>query len=245
MKVIVVGNGMASTALVEELIRQGGDIEIHVFGEERTLSYNRIHLADILSGKKLFSQIVINRWSYYEEHGVKLHIGEKVEKVLPWKKLLLTSDGKLYPYDKLVIATGSLPKVPPIKGVDKKGVFTFRSIRDVYGIMELARVSKRAVVIGGGLLGLECAKALKDIGLDVYLVHLFDVLMEQYIDKTASDMLKKSLEGFGIRVLLSKRTEEIVGEKKVSRVRFSDGEEIEADMEGEEVKPCGKKQRWP
>ncbi|MDM7267656.1 MAG: FAD-dependent oxidoreductase, partial [Aquificaceae bacterium] len=82
----------------------------------------------------------------------------------------------------------------------------------------------------GGLLGLECAKALKDIGLDVYLVHLFDVLMEQYIDKTASDMLKKSLDGFGIQVLLSKRTEEIVGEKKVSRVRFSDGEEIETDM---------------
>lgn len=230
MKVIVVGNGMASTALVEELIRQSGDIEIHVFGEERTLSYNRIHLADILSGKKLFSQIVINRWSYYEEHGVKLHIGNRVEKVFPWKKLLLTSDGKLHPYDKLVIATGSYPRVPPIKGMDKKGVFTFRSIKDVYGIMELARVSKRAVVIGGGLLGLECAKALKDIGLDVYLVHLFDVLMEQYIDKTASDMLKKSLDGFGIQVLLSKRTEEIVGEKKVSRVRFSDGEEIETDM---------------
>ncbi len=230
MKVIVVGNGMASTALVEELTRLNGDVNVHVFGEEKTLSYNRIHLADVLSGKKLFSQIVINRWSYYEEQGIRLHTGSKVEKVFPWKKLLLTSDGRLYPYDKLVIATGSLPRVPPIKGVDKRGVFTFRSIKDVYGIMELARVSKKAVVIGGGLLGIECAKALKDISLDVYLVHLFDVLMEQYIDRTASDMLRKSLEDFGIKVLLSKRTEEIIGDRKVSHVRFSDGEEIKTDM---------------
>lgn len=230
MKVLVVGMGMAGMALVEEIIKLEDKVDLSVFGEEKSLGYNRLSLVDILSGRKLFSQIVLNRWSYYEERGVKIYTGKKVERIFPEKKLLLTSGGELHSYDKLVIATGSVPRIPPIKGVDKKGVFTFRSIRDVYNIMELARVSKRAMVIGGGLLGLECAKALKDIDLDVYLVHLFDVLMEQYIDKTASDMLRKSFEGFGIKVLLSKRVEEIVGDRKVSYVRFSSGEEIKTDM---------------
>ncbi|MFN7064899.1 MAG: FAD-dependent oxidoreductase [Aquificaceae bacterium] len=230
MKVVVVGMGMAGTALIEELIKLDGRVDLSVFGEEKTLGYNRINLADVLSGKKLFSQIVLNRWSYYEEKGVKIYMGKRVERIFPEKKLLLTSDGELHSYDKLVIATGSMPKIPPIRGIDKKGIFTFRSIKDVYHIMELARVSKRAVVIGGGLLGVECAKALRDIGLEVYLVHLLDVLMEQYIDKTASLMLKEVLEGFGIKVLLSRKTEEILGNQKATGVKFSNGEEIETDM---------------
>ncbi|MFN3598988.1 MAG: FAD-dependent oxidoreductase, partial [Aquificaceae bacterium] len=230
MRILILGNGMAAAALVEEITRLDSSANISVFGEERVLSYNRVHLSEVLSGKKLFSQIVINGWSYYEDRGVKVHLGRKAERIFPEKRSVITSDGRLLPYDKLVIATGGVPKIPPIRGVDKKGVFTFRNIGDVYNIMEFARVSKRAVVIGGGLLGVECAKALKDIGLEVYLVHLLDILMEQYIDSTASDMLKRALEGFGIKVLLSKRTEELLGDRRVAGLRFSDGGEIQTHM---------------
>ncbi|WP_457600088.1 FAD-dependent oxidoreductase, partial [Hydrogenivirga sp.] len=130
-----------------------------------------------------------------------------------------------------IIATGSKPFIPPsIKGADKKGVFTYRTAGDVFKILDYARVSDRAVVIGGGLLGLEVAKALKDVGLEVYLVHIFDTLMEQQLDKTASDLLKRDLEKMGIKVLLEKNTKEILGDKKAEGVRFADGEELPADF---------------
>ncbi len=233
MKVVVIGNGIAGTALVEEILRlsEGKDVRIQVFGEEKYLAYNRILITEVLAGRKTMSEIYIKRWQWYEEHGVRLEIGKKVDRLFPKKKLLVTEDGELYRYDKAIIATGSKPFIPPsIKGTNKKGVFTYRTADDVFKILDLARVSERAVVIGGGLLGLEVAKALKDIGLDVYLVHIFDTLMEKQLDKTASDLLKKDLERMGIKVLLNKVTEEILGDKKAEGVRFKDGEELPADF---------------
>ena len=231
MKVVIVGNGIAGTALVEEILRHDKDVRIQVFGEEKYLGYNRILITDVLAGRKTLSEIYIKRWQWYEENGVRLEIGKRVDRIFPKKKLLVTEDGDLYRYDKIVIATGSKPFIPPsIKGTKKKGVFTYRTADDVFKILDYARVSKRAVVIGGGLLGLEVAKALKDVGLEVYLVHIFDVLMEQQLDKTASDLLKKDLESFGIKVLLKKNTEEIIGEKKAEGVRFSNGEVLPADF---------------
>ena len=229
---VVVGNGIAGTALVEEILRisEGGDIKIHVFGEERYVGYNRILITDVLAGRKLPTEIYIKRWQWYEEKGVRLEVGRRVDRIFPNRKTLITEDGDVFRYDKIVIATGSRPFVPPIKGTDKKGVFTYRTLDDVFGILDLARVSRRAVVIGGGLLGIEVAKALKDIGLDVFLVHILDVLMENQLDRTASGLLKRDLERMGIKVLLSKKTEEILGKRKVEGVRFDGGEEIETDL---------------
>jgi nitrite reductase (NADH) large subunit len=233
MKVVIVGNGIAGTALVEELLQREKEQElrIQVFGDERYIGYNRILITDVLAGRKLMSEIYIKRWQWYEEKGVRLEVGKKVSRIFPKKKTLVTEDGDIYSYDKIVIATGSKPFIPPsIKGVDKKGVFTYRTAEDVFKILDLARISKRSVVIGGGLLGLEVAKALKDIGLEVYLVHILDVLMEQQLDEKASELLKKDLEAMGIKVLLNRDTREILGEKKAEGVRFADGEELPADF---------------
>ncbi|AAC06543.1 FAD-dependent oxidoreductase [Aquifex aeolicus] len=233
MKVVIVGNGIAGTALVEEILRlsSGKDIRIQVFGDEKFIGYNRVLITEVLAGRKTLSEIYIKRWQWYEEKGVRLEIGKKVERLFPNKKILVTKDGEFYRYDKAIIATGSKPFIPPsIKGVNKKGVFTYRTAKDVFEILDYARVSKRAVVIGGGLLGIEVTKALRDIGLEVFLVHILDTLMEQQLDKTASELLRKDLEDMGIKVLLKKVTEEILGEKKAEGVRFSDGDELLADF---------------
>jgi nitrite reductase (NADH) large subunit len=230
MKVVIIGAGMAGSALVDELLSLEPSLEIHLFGEERTPPYNRIYLTDLLAGAKLPNQLLLKSLQKFEEEGIKLHLGERVDKIFPESKKFITSRGKTYSYDRLVIATGSLPNVPRISGYEKKGVFLFRTLEDVFGILEVARVSKRAVVIGGGLLGLECAKALRDIGLEVYVVHILNILMEQWLDATASEMLQKKLESFGIKVLLNKKTEEILGEKWVKGVRFADGEVLETDL---------------
>ena len=233
MKVVIIGNGIAGTALVEEILQHanGKDIRLQVFGDEKYIGYNRILITDVLAGRKTMSEIYIKRWQWYEERGVRLEVGRRVDRLFPKKKLLVTEDGDIFRYDKAIIATGSKPFIPPsIKGTDKKGVFTYRTAGDVFKILDYARISERAVVIGGGLLGLEVAKALRDIGLEVYLVHILDTLMEQQLDKTASDLLKRDLEKMGIKVLLEKNTKEILGDRKAEGVRFADGEELPADF---------------
>ncbi len=232
MKIAIIGNGIAGTALVEEILRlsDGKGIRLQVFGDEKYIGYNRILITDVLAGRKLPTEIYIKKWQWYEEKGVRLEIGKRVERIFPNKKLLITEDGDIHRYDKVVIATGSKPFIPPIKGVNKKGVFTYRTLDDVFKILDLARVSEKAVVIGGGLLGIEVAKALADIGLEVYLVHILDILMEQQLDKTASELLRNDLQRMGVKVLLNKKTEEILGKDKAEGVRFSDGEEIKADF---------------
>ncbi len=233
MKIVIVGNGIAGTSLVEHILDESEDkdLRIQVFGDEKFIGYNRILITEVLAGKKLLSDIYIKRWQWYEENGVRLEIGKKVDRIFPKKKVLVTEDGELYSYDKIVIATGSKPFIPPsIKGTDKKGVFTYRTAKDVFDILDYARVSERAVVIGGGLLGLEVAKALLDIGLEVHLVHILDRLMEQQLDKTASELLRRDLEKMGLNIHLEKNTEEILGDKRAEGVRFSDGTEIRADF---------------
>ncbi len=232
MKIVIIGNGIAGTALVEELLQrgEGRELKLQVFGEEKYIGYNRILITEVLAGRKLMNEIYIKRWQWYEEKGVRLEVGCRVDRIFPKKKLIVTEDGELYHYDKVVIATGSKPFIPPVKGINKKGVFTYRTADDVFRILDLARISKRAAVVGGGLLGLEVAKALVDIGLEVYLIHLFDALMEQQLDKVASDFLKRDLERMGLKILLEKKTTEIKGEKKVEGLEFEDGEELPVDF---------------
>ncbi len=230
MKVFIVGAGMAGHALVEELLKAGKGLDIHLFGDEKALPYNRIFLADIIAGRKLPSQLLLKSYLRYEEEGVRLHLGERVERIFPDMKKIITSKGGVYSYDKLVLAVGSTPYIPPIKGVEKKGVFTFRSLRDVYEIMDMARVSKRAIVIGGGLLGIELASSLRELGLEVFLIHILDRLMEQWLDHTASKMLSKRLEDMGIKLMLKAQTVEILGGKRSEGVRLSTDEVIYGDF---------------
>lgn len=230
-KVVVVGNGMAGLTAVQEIVRKKKkNLDILVFGEESYPSYNRILLSEVLAGKRMFSQLALKPWKWYEENGVRLYTKSRVAEINADKHRVYTENGFSSPYDKLLIATGSLPFIPPIKGTDKKGVFVYRTIDDVWKMAELARYKKRAVVIGGGLLGLEAAKALKDNGMEVTVVHLLDRLMEQQLDSGASAILKAQLELMGIRVLMERVTGEILGNGHVAGVHFRDGETIESDL---------------
>ncbi len=233
MRIVIVGNGIAGTSLVEEILRHsnGKDVQLHVFGEERYVGYNRILLTEVLSGKKAFSEVYIRRWQWYEEQGVRLEVGRKVSRIIPERKVILTENGGKFKYDKAVIATGSKPYIPTsLVGAQKVGVFTLRNADDVFKILDYTRISKRAIVIGGGLLGIEVATALRDVGLEVYIVHIHTTLMEQQLDHTASELLKRGLERMGIHILLGKRSEEILGDRRVEGVRFADGEKLYADF---------------
>ncbi len=230
MRVAIVGAGMAGYAMVEELLKLDPSFEIHVFGAEKSLPYNRIYITDIIAGRKLPSQLILKRHLQYEEEGVKLHLGVHIERIFPDKKLIVSSDGEFYSYDKLVLATGSLPNMPPVKGLDKRGVFAIRTLKDALDILEYARVYKRVAVIGGGLLGIESACALREAGLEVYLVHIIDILMERQLDRQASHMLKRRLEGMGVKLLLGRQVVDILGERKVEGIAFSSGDTLDVDF---------------
>ena len=230
-RIVVVGNGMAGFAVIQEMVRKKKkNLEIVVFGDEPHPSYNRILLSEALSGKRAFSQLILRPRKWYEENGIQLYTRSRVTEIDPKKQQIYTEGGFSFSYDRLLIATGSLPFIPPIKGTEKKGVFTYRTIEDAWGMMEIARYRKRAVIVGGGLLGLEAAKALKDNGMEVTVVHLLDRLMEQQLDYTAASLLKTKLERMGIQVLLEHVTEEILGNNHVTGVRFQDGKTLQADL---------------
>jgi len=230
-RLVVIGNGMAGQAAIEQILKIKNDnIEIVVFGAEPFHSYNRIMLSDVLSGKRSFSQLNSKNRAWYEENGVKLFTGSVVTKIDVDKKRVYAENGYSSSYDKILIATGSVPFIPPINGVDKKGVFVYRTIEDVWSMAEVSRYKKKAVVIGGGLLGLEAAKALKDNGMEVTVVHLMDHLMEQQLDYDSGLILQTLLEGMGLKFRMRAFTEEILGEDSVSGIKLESGEEIDTDL---------------
>ncbi len=230
-RIVVVGNGMAGLAALQEIVRKKRKgLDIVVFGDEPYPSYNRILLSEALSGKRGFAQLTLKPRKWYAEKDIRLHTSSRVTEIDIKRCRVYTENGFSSSYDKLLLAIGSLPSVPPIRGTNKKGVFTYRTIDDVCGMIEMARYKKHAIVIGGGLLGLEAAKALKDDGMDVTVVHLLDRLMEQQLDYTAASLLKDQIERMGIRVLMERVTEEIIGNGHVTGVRFKDGETLNADL---------------
>ena len=230
-KLVVIGNGMAGIRTIEHLLERAPDLyQITVFGAEPHVNYNRILLSPVLAGEKTLDEIVLNPLSWYEEHGVKLRKGEEIAMIDRRTREVVTATGDRTPYDRLLIATGSNPIMLPIPGNDLPGVVTYRDIRDVDLMLEAANQHRRAVVIGGGLLGLEAANGLMKRGMEVTVVHLVDTLMERQLDKTAGDMLRQSLEARGLNFKMPARTAAILGEPCVSGVRFADGEEIAADL---------------
>ena len=236
MKLVMVGNGMAGVRTIEEILKISPDLyDITVFGAEPHANYNRILLSPVLAGEMTLRDIMLNDVDWYEKNGIKLHLNKTITKIDRVARKVVAADGTEESYDRLLLATGSNPFVLPIPGKDLQGVITYRDIHDTNAMIEAAGSYKHAVVIGGGLLGLEAANGLKLRGMDVTVVHLAEWLMERQLDKTAADMLKKSLEGKGLKFLLRKQTTAILPNgdgpgARVGKVSFSDGEEIPADL---------------
>jgi nitrite reductase (NADH) large subunit len=237
MKLVVVGNGMAGIRTVEELLRIAPDLyDITVFGAEPHPNYNRILLSPVLAGEQTIDEIVLNPLAWYAEHGITLHAGKKVAAVDRRRRVVAAADGTRAEYDRLLLATGSNPFVLPVPGRDLDGVVAYRDIADTQAMIDAADRYRHAVVIGGGLLGLEAANGLAKRGMHVTVVHLMPWLMERQLDETAARLLQKSLEARGLRFFLGTQTEALVGDAengtagRVMAVRFKDGREIPADI---------------
>lgn len=230
-KLVLVGNGMAGVRALEELLALAPDkYDITVFGAEPHGNYNRILLSPVLCGEKKISDIILNDLDWYEKNGIRLHVGKKIVEINRARRQVIAEDGFSADYDRLLLATGSNPFIVPVPGHDLPGVIGFRDIKDVDTMLEVAATYRRAVIIGGGLLGLEAANGLLKQGMDVTVVHLLDALMDRQLDKPASDLLRRSLEQRGLNFLMEAQTEAILGEDRVRAVRFKDGSVIEADL---------------
>ncbi|MCK6555953.1 nitrite reductase large subunit NirB [Candidatus Binatia bacterium] len=233
MKLVAIGNGMAGIRTLEELLRVAPDLyEITVFGAEPHPNYNRILLSPVLAGEQRFEAIVLNDFRWYADHGITLHPGSKVTCVDRQARVVVSADGRQESYDRLLFATGSVPIRPPIPGTDLPGVLTFRDIADTQAMIEAAARHKDAVVIGGGLLGLEAANGLLARGMNVTVIHLAPWLMERQLDATAAALLQTSLEQRGLRFLLNTQAREIVADDagRVGAVRLNDGAEVPAAL---------------
>ena len=235
-KLVLVGNGMAGVRTLEELLKLAPDLyDIAVFGAEPHGNYNRILLSPVLAGEMKLPEIMLNDLDWYKDNDITLHAGKKVVRIDRARRKVTASDGTEESYDRLLLATGSHPFMLPVPGKDLPGVLAYRDIADTEAMIEAAANHRHAVVIGGGLLGLEAANGLKLRGMDVTVVHAVDWLMERQLDKPAADMLQASLEAKGLKFKLPKLTSELVRGPdneggRVCAVRFKDGEQIPADL---------------
>ncbi|MEL6266570.1 MAG: FAD-dependent oxidoreductase, partial [Pseudomonadota bacterium] len=230
-RLVVIGAGMASGRMLEHLFETApGRYAVTLFGAEPRGNYNRIMLSPVLSGEKSFPEIVTHDAAWYAGHGVQTRFGEAVTAIDRARRVVITAQGET-PYDRLVVATGSMPFIIPVPGRDLPGVVTYRDLDDTNAMIEAAgQPGGRAVVIGGGLLGLEAAAGLRLRGMEVTVLHLMPHLMERQLDPTAGYMLQKALKDRGIRIHCRANTHEILGEVRVSAVRLDDGTEYPADI---------------
>ncbi len=230
-KLVLIGNGMAGMRTVEELLKVAPQLyEITVFGAEPCGNYNRILLSGVLSGDKRFEEIVLHNESWYAEHDIALYKGAKVMHIDRRRRRIIATEGLEASYDRLLIATGSKAVVLPVPGADLPGVVTFRNVSDVDQMLQAASEGKKAVVIGGGLLGLEAAEGLRRQGMEVTVVHLADRLMELQLDAHAAVLLEQTLEERGLRFEIGAQTEAILGDERVDGVRLTDGRELPAEL---------------
>ncbi|AGA78156.1 nitrite reductase large subunit NirB [Echinicola vietnamensis] len=230
-KIVVIGNGMVGYKFCEKLRAQAteGDFEITVFGEEPWPAYDRVHLSAYFSGSTADDLMMAPR-SWYDENNVDLHTNEMIVKIDRDAKKIISHTGHDYAYDKLILATGSAAFVPPIDGVDKKGVFVYRTLEDLDAIIDYSKKVKSAAVIGGGLLGLEAAKAVIDMGLDAHVIEFAPRLMPRQLDTAGSATLQAKLEALGIKIHLSKNTKKITGNGKITGMSFADNTNLNTEM---------------
>ncbi|HEU4702227.1 MAG TPA: FAD-dependent oxidoreductase, partial [Conexibacter sp.] len=233
-RTLVVGGGMAGLAVVEQLLAHGADGRaLMIAGAEPSLPYDRIRLSAALAGETHPADLVLRDASWFAERGVELRSGSHVTALGLGERCAELSDGSLVEYDRVVLATGSQPALPPIAGLKRPGVHPFRSLRDVARILDGLGDRRRAVVIGGGLLGLEAARGLQARGMRVTVVHLARHLMEQQLDPLGADLLQRRIRALGIEVLLRACTTELAGageDGPVSEVRLADGRALDAEL---------------
>jgi len=228
---VVVGNGMAPGRLLEHLQEIAPDrYKITIFNAEPRVNYNRLMLSPVLSGEKQYEDIITHDDNWYQRHGIELHKGTRIDSIDVPEKVVTTASGTSHSYDKLVIATGSSPIVIPLPGHDLPGVMVYRDLDDVDTMLRAARTVSQAVVIGGGLLGLEAAAGLHEQGMQVSVVHLADHLMEKQLDSSAAYLLEQSMKEKGIDIYTSANTTEIIGEEHVTGVTLEDGTRIPAQL---------------
>ncbi|HRL99449.1 MAG TPA: nitrite reductase large subunit NirB [Acidovorax sp.] len=237
LKLVMVGNGMAGVRTLEELLKIAPDLyDITVFGAEPHPNYNRILLSPVLAGEQTIDEIILNDWSWYADHHITLHTGFTVTDVDRVHRVVSATsqngDVITAEYDRLILATGSNPFILPLPGKDLAGVLAYRDIADTQAMIDAAATYRHAVVIGGGLLGLEAANGLMKRGMQVTVVHVGDWLMERQLDDVAGRMLQKSLAERGMQFLMGAQTQELVGntEGRVASVKFKDGTEVPADL---------------
>lgn len=231
MRIIVVGNGMVGYKFCEKLIaRNIPDVQITVFGEEQYVAYDRVHLSGFFAGKSV-ADLELAPANWYKENGIELYTGDPVQAINKTARLVHTFKGFVKPYDLLVLATGSSAFVPKIEGVEKEGVFLYRTIEDLYLIKEYATGIKTGAVIGGGLLGLEAAKALIDLGVrKTHVIEFSPRLMPRQLDEAGSEMLQTSLLRMGLTIHANKNTAKITGRHAINGLQFTDGTRLKTDI---------------
>lgn len=230
-RLVLVGNGMAGMRTIEEVLKRDSDrYAITVIGAEPHTNYNRIMLSSVLAGEKKLEEIVLHPPEFYERNNIKLIVGDAVTNIDAIAKTVTTASGLTAEYDRLILATGSKPLVPPLPGLDLPGVCAFRDISDLKKILDASSRGYRAIVVGGGLLGLEAAFGLQRRGNSVTVLHLMGTLMERQLDQAAGHLLQNDLVKRGVKVMTRTETEAILGEHFVEGVRLADGRELRADM---------------
>ncbi|MFW6573446.1 nitrite reductase small subunit NirD [Acinetobacter baumannii] len=233
LRLVLIGNGLAGMRCLEDLLDMAPDrYEVTVIGEEPWGNYNRIMLSPVLSGEKTIEDIMLHPPKWYDDKGINFIAGDKAVKIDRPRKVVYTEKGQTVDYDRLILATGSAPFIPPVQGVDLKGVLTFRDIYDVNTMIEYCGSKNNAVVIGGGLLGLEAAYGLKQRGMNVTVLHLMDRIMERQLDGRASQLLRHSIEQKGIQIITEANTEALIGDENghVKQIRLKDGTVLDADL---------------
>jgi NAD(P)H-nitrite reductase large subunit len=242
LKLVMVGNGMAGVRTLEELIKIAPDVyDITVFGAEPHPNYNRILLSPVLAGEQTVQDIILNDYDWYADNNITLHVGKKIVKIDRAKRVVIAEDGTTAEYDRLLLATGSNPFMLPVPGKDLKGVIGYRDIADTNAMIEASHSKKHAIVIGGGLLGLEAANGLKLRGMDVTVVHLPGWLMERQLDPVAGQMLKKSLEE---RIAEFQRKSELIEKRTLFQLKQDTlldvmkrmGSDFDAELESNDFK---------
>lgn len=230
MKVVIVGNGVAGITAARTLRERDRDVKIVVFSEERYHYYPRPKLIEFLAGEVEQDSLPFYPEGWYKERAIEVHLGCRVESIDVGRRFVRLADGAQIEYDRLLLANGSRPNLPPVEGVGQEGVFTLRTLDDALRIKSYARPGARALVVGGGLLGLESARALKGLGLDVAVLQLGGRLLPAQLDAEGAEMLKKQIEAHGIEIVLNASTSAISGNGRANGVRLEDGRSLAASL---------------
>lgn len=230
MRYVLIGGGVAAVTAADALSKEDPQATIEIYGEEPHWTYRRPQLPDLMAGEVGLDQILFHPDGWYEERGIAFHRGARVGALDLSAGEVILADDRRVSYDRLLLATGSFPFVPPIGGTDKVGFFTLRTVEDARSIQQYASDCRRAIVVGGGLLGLEAARALRKLGLEVIVVEFFPRLLPRQLDAPGAAVLTGMIEQMGISVITDAVSEAVVGDESVAGLRLKDGRELEGDL---------------